>query len=147
MKPESGLLKIEPTNLMNTELIAAAANATIHAEKPFPQIVGMLIEAGVEFYHVDYLALRKTFYSGDGSVVTTPIPLEGLPPVAVDFDAEALRANILDSQQNHQSWRNFTLRAMRGGVQGYFAFLCGQRVTYFGRQGEQHTEWFPGAKR
>ncbi len=106
----------------------------------------MLIEAGLEFYHVDYLALRKTFYSGDGSLVTTPIPLEGLPPVAVDFDAEALRANILDSQQNHLSWRDFTLRAMRGGVQGYLAFLRGQRVTYLGRQGDQHTEWFPGAK-
>ena len=31
---------------------------------------------------------------------------------------------------------------MRGGVQGYFAFLRGQRVTYLGRQGDQHTEWF-----
>jgi uncharacterized protein YbcV (DUF1398 family) len=132
---------------MNTDLITAAAHATIHAEKPFPQIVGMLIEAGVEFYHVDYLALRKTFYSGDGAFVSTPIPLEGLPPVAADFDAEALRANILDSQQNHQTWRDFTFRAMRGGVHGYFAFLRGQRVTYFGRQGDQHTEWFPGAKR
>jgi len=32
-----------------------------------------------------------------------------------------------------------------GGVQGYFAFLRGQRVTYLGRAGDQHTEWFPGA--
>jgi uncharacterized protein YbcV (DUF1398 family) len=131
---------------MNTALITAAAHATLHAEMPFPQIVGRLIDAGVEFYHVDYLALRKTFHSGEGAVVTTPIPLEGLPPVAADFDAEALRANIRDSQQNHQSWRDFTFRAMRAGVQGYFAFLRGQRVTYFGRQGDQHTEWFPGAK-
>ena len=131
---------------MNTELITAAAHATLNAEKSFPQIVGMLIEAGVEFYHVDYLALRKTFYSGEGAVVSMPIPIEGLPPVAADFDAAALRANILDSQQNGQTWRDFTLRAMNGGVQGYFAFLRGQRVTYFGRQGDQHTEWFPGAK-
>lgn len=29
--------------------------------------------------------------------------------------------------------------------QGYFTFLRGQRVTYFGRQGDQHTEWFSGA--
>lgn len=65
---------------------------------------------------------------------------------AADFDAEALRANIVDSQQNGQSWRDFTTRAMNGGVQGYFAFLRGQRVTYLGRQGDQHTEWFPGAK-
>jgi len=131
---------------MNTQLITAAAQATLNAEKPFPQIVGVLIEAGVEFYHVDYLALRKTFYSGAGATVTVPIPIEGLPAVANDFDVEALRANILDSQQNGQSWRDFTIRAMNGGVQGYFAFLRGQRVTYFGRQGDQHTEWFPGAK-
>lgn len=132
--------------LMKTQLIAAAVHATLHAEKPFPQIVGMLIEAGVEFYHVDYVALRKTFYSGEVAIVTMPIPIEGLPAVAADFDAAALRANILDSQQNGQTWRDFTLRAMNGGVQGYFAFLRGQRVTYFGRQGDQHTEWFPGAK-
>lgn len=34
---------------------------------------------------------------------------------------------------------------MAAGVQGYFAFLRGKRVTYIGRQGDQHTEWFPGA--
>jgi hypothetical protein len=33
---------------------------------------------------------------------------------------------------------------MEAGVQGYFAFLRGKRVTYFGRQGDPHTEWFPG---
>lgn len=100
----------------------------------------------MEYYHVDYVALRKTFYSGSGAAVTTAIPCENLPPIAADFDAAALRANILDSQQNGQSWREFSARAMRGGVQGYLAFLRGQRVTYLGRQGDQHTEWFPGAK-
>jgi hypothetical protein len=56
-----------------------------------------------------------------------------------------LRANILDSQRNGQAYRDFTRRAMAAGVQGYFAFLCGKRVTYLGRQGDQHTEWFPSA--
>ncbi len=133
---------------MNTQLITAAAHATLNGTKPFPEIVGMLIEAGVEFYHVDYLAMSKTYYGADGSgaSVSTPILLENLPAVATDFDADGLRANIRDSQQHHQSWPDFTARAMRGGVQGYFAFLRGQRVTYFGRQGDQHTEWFPGAR-
>ncbi len=130
---------------MNTELIAQAAKATLTGSLPFPQIVGLLIEAGVESYHVDYLAMRKTFYGGSGGTVETTIPLEGLPEIAADFDTGALRANILDSQQNHQTWRDFSARAMQGGVQGYFAFLRGKRVTYYGRQGDQHTEWFPGA--
>lgn len=131
---------------MNTALITAAAQATLAGGTPFPEIVRQLMEAGVEYYHVDYVGLRKTFYSGGGAVVVTAIPCEGLPAVAVDFDAAALRANILDSQQSGQSWRDFSVRAMQGGVQGYFAFLRGRRVTYFGRQGDQHTEWFPGAK-
>lgn len=131
---------------MNTDHITAAANATLAGGTPFPQIVAQLIEAGVAFYHVDYLSLRKTFYSECGATVTTAIPYENLPPVGADFDAQALRANIQDSQQKNQHYRDFTIRAMQAGVQGYFAFLRGQRVTYFGRQGDQHTEWFPGAK-
>lgn len=131
---------------MNTELITAAAKATLAGDMPFPQIVAQLMEASVEFYHVDYLALRKTFHDGSGAIVTTAISYENLPCVAADFDSQALRANILDSQQNNQPYRDFTTRAMKAGVQGYFAFLRGQRVTYFGRQGDQHTEWFPGAK-
>jgi len=44
----------------------------------------------------------------------------------------------------NQPYREFTRRAMAGGVQGYIAFLRGQRVTYWGRTGDQHTEWFAG---
>jgi len=130
---------------MNTEIITAAARATLNGSMPFPEIVRRLIETGVEYYHVDYVALRKSFYSPAGDIVTTPIPYEGLPPVAASFDAPKLRAAILDSQRNGQHYRDFTRRAMEAGVQGYIAFLRGQRVTYWGRNGDQHTEWFPGA--
>lgn len=130
---------------MNTEIIAETARKTLAGTISFPEVVGQLLAAGVEYYQVDFVALRKNFYSADGDVVVVPINYEGLPPVATDFSAENLRANILDSQRNGQSYRDFTRRAMTAGVQGYFAFLRGQRVTYLGRQGGQHTEWFPGA--
>jgi len=78
-------------------------------------------------------------------MVATSINYEGLPPVAREFDAAALRANILDSQRHGQPYREFTRRAVAGGVQGYIAFLRGKRVTYWGRTGDQHTEWFPGS--
>jgi hypothetical protein len=45
----------------------------------------------------------------------------------------------------NQTYCDFTRQAMEAGVQGYFAFQGGKRVTYLGRQGDQHTEWFPGA--
>lgn len=130
---------------MNTEIIAEAAKRTLDGTMSFPDVVRRLIEAGVEYYHVDYVTRRKTFYGTAGDAAVTAIDFEHLPDVAEDFDLAALRANILDSQQHGQKFRDFSRRAMEAGTQGYFAFLRGQRVTYFGRQGDQHTEWFPGA--
>ncbi len=131
---------------MKSEVIAEAARATLDGSIPFPEVVRRLMETGVEYSHVDYVALQTSFYSATGEVIKTPINYEKLPPVANNLDRDALRSAILDSQQNGQPYRDFTERAIKAGVQGYIAFLRGKRVTYWGRDGEQHTEWFPGAK-
>jgi uncharacterized protein YbcV (DUF1398 family) len=130
---------------LDTTVIKEAAEATLAGTAPFPEIVARLVAAGVEYYYVDYVGRCKTFCDGSGARVVTAIPYEGLPAVAAELDVDALRANILDSQQRGQKYRDFSVRAMQAGVQGYFAFLRGRRVTYFGRSGDQHTEWFPGA--
>lgn len=130
---------------MNSKLVLEAARASLTGSLPFPDIVRKLIEAGVEYYHVDYVLLQTTFYGADAAAVVAPLSFEGLPAVEPGLDAPALRQAILDSQQKGQTYREFSHRAMRAGVHGYFAFLRGQRVTYLGRQGDQHTEWFPGA--
>lgn len=93
---------------MNSEIVAEAACAALDGSIPFPEVVRRLVETGVEYYHVDYVALRTCFYSAMGEVVTTPIPYEGLPSVAADFDAIGLRASILDSQRHGQPYRDFT---------------------------------------
>ena len=60
----------------------------------FPEVVGKLLAAGVEYYHVDYVGLRKRFYSAAGEMMATSINYEGLPPVAPEFDAAVLRVNL-----------------------------------------------------
>lgn len=130
---------------MDTTAIHEAAQATLAGTMSFPQVVAKLLAAGVEYYHVDYVGRCKRFYDGLGASVATAITYEELPSVAAELDVGALRDDIRDSQQNGQHYREFTIRAMRAGVQAYFAFLRGQRVTYLGRTGDQHTEWFPGA--
>src|SRR5688572_24540375 len=107
---------------MNSQTIHQVAHATLAGTIPFPEVVKQLITAGVEYYHVDYVALRKTFYGPAGDVVITPIPYDDLPPVAATFDAAALRAAILDSQKSGQKYRDFSRRAIAAGVQGYIAF-------------------------
>jgi uncharacterized protein YbcV (DUF1398 family) len=131
---------------VNADQILKAAQATLSGSLPFPEIVGLLISNEVENYQVDFLSKSLRFYSVNGSSVITPLAFEDLPSVAQDFDGTALREAIIDSQQHGQKFRIFCQRAINAGVQSYFVFLRGQRVTYFGRQGDQHTEWFPGAK-
>ena len=74
---------------MNTKIITETARQTLFGNISFPEVVGQLLAAGVEYYHVDYVGMRKTVYSAEGDVVATPIHYEGLPPVAADFDASA----------------------------------------------------------
>lgn len=131
---------------MNADIVSSLAEATLDGSMSFPVIVGNLIKEGVEYYHVDYAEKAFTFYSSAGSTVTALVPFEGLPSISESFDAAALKAAILDSQQNGQTFRVFCERAVRAGVKGYFAFLRGQRVVYLGRQGDVHTEWFPGVR-
>ena len=83
--------------------------------------------------------------SRDTTVDFDPAAAASLQKAYGAKEAGILRAAILDSQQRGQKFRDFSRRAMEAGVAGYFAFLRGQRVTYFGRAGDQHTEWFPGA--
>lgn len=130
---------------MNAATIEQLARATLDGSMPFPEIVGRLIEEGVEYYRVDYRALQFTFYGTAGGVVVAPLLFEGLPEVGESLDLPGLRAAIHDSQANGQKFRDFSARAVRAGVQSYSAFLRGRRVVYQGRQGDQHTEWFPGA--
>jgi len=131
---------------MNANKVRELACIALSGTRPFPEIVGLLIKEGVEHYHVDYLGLQFTFYGKEGGIVLAPLTYEGLPDVAENFNAASLRAAILDSQQHGLKYRDFCRRAMEARVQSYFAFLRGQRVTYLGRQGDQHVEWFPGVK-
>jgi uncharacterized protein YbcV (DUF1398 family) len=131
---------------MNANIISQLGQATVTGAIPFPEIVGKLIAEGVEYYHVDYASLQFYFYGSEGGVVVVPLILGTLQPIAPLLDKAALRAAIVDSQQNGQKFKDFSRRATKAGVAGYFAFLSGKRVTYFGRQGDQHVEWFPGAK-
>ena len=130
---------------MNAATVESLAAATRAGSLPFPEIVARLLAEGVEYYVVDYRLLQFRFYGAEGGVVEAPLPIEGLPAVAPAFDLAGLRAAILDSQTRGQKFVDFSRRAVAAGVQSYFAFLHGRRVTYLGRRGDQHVEWFPGA--
>ena len=127
---------------MSKQVIHELAAATQQGKATFPQVVKGLLEVGVESYLVDFAARRKNHYLADGSTESVDMILEP-GPIAAEFDDAALVAAIRGAQADTVRYPEFVKRATSAGVIGYWAFLTGKRVIYFGRKGEQHIEEFP----
>ena len=111
---------------------------TIH----FGQVIGQLVSAGVESYHVDYRSGRTTYYLPDGSTVdfTFERPRHGIGDA---FDGDAVRAAIKGAQQGSVMYPEFKTLSQRAGCAAYTVWIAGRHVVYLGRHGETHVERFP----
>ena len=127
---------------MSKQRIHELAIATQQGKMTFPQVVNGLLEAGVESYLVDFSAMQKTHYLADGTTYTVPMILDA-GPIAAEFNGAGLLAAIRGAQADTVRYPEFVKRSTVAGVIGYWAFLTGKKVIYFGRKGEQHIEEFP----
>jgi uncharacterized protein YbcV (DUF1398 family) len=112
----------------------------------FGQVVSRLIEAGIERYHADYSRMETTYYTPDGGSCVVAMNQEH-SPIARAFSPALVEAAVRQAQQGQIMYPQFTQQVLAAGCVGYFVQISGQRVQYFGRDGDIHTEWFPGAKK
>ncbi len=127
---------------MRKQVIHELAIATQKGTLTFPDVVKGLLQVGVESYLVDFAARQKTHYLTDGTTHTVSMILEP-GPIAAEFNDAELVAGIRGAQADTVRYPEFVKRSTAAGVIGYWAFLAGKRVIYFGRKGEQHVEEFP----
>jgi uncharacterized protein YbcV (DUF1398 family) len=111
----------------------------------FAEIVKNLIDAGVERYHADLVRSEKTYYLPDGESLMVPNDPVGIAP-ALEFSAAGVAAAVKAAQAGTIKYREFCKRALSAGCVGYVVSMAGKRVVYYGRTGDNHVEWFPGAK-
>jgi uncharacterized protein YbcV (DUF1398 family) len=111
----------------------------------FPEVVRRLLEVDVESYFCDLATGEETFYMADGKTHVEKMVLPILP-IAEQFNASAVVAAIRDAQSDTIRYPEFMRRSAAAGVIGYWAFLAGRKVIYFGRKGEFHVEEFPRVK-
>lgn len=130
---------------MSKQIIHELAVATQQGKMTFPQVVKGLLDAGVESYFVDFAAKQKTHYLAEGTTCAVPMILDP-GTIAEDFHAADLVAAIRGAQADTVRYPEFVQRSTAAGVIGYWAFLTGKKVIYFGRKGEQHIEDFPKPK-
>ena len=112
----------------------------------FPAIIGALLEAGFEGYHVDYRRGVVTYHlpSGEGAEVAAH-DIAG--PVAAAFEASIVEQAVREAQRNAPGYTylGFCSKVRGAGCAGYLVSFLGKRVVYYGRTAETHVELFPKA--
>lgn len=130
---------------MNTNVIQAVMAETQAGKLVFPEVVRRLLEIGVESYFCDLATGTETFYMRDGQTHAEKMILP-MAPIAEEFSQSKLLTAIRGAQADTIRYPEFAKCSAAAGVIGYWAFLTGRKVIYFGRKGESHTEEFPRAK-
>ena len=111
----------------------------------FPEIIDGLITLDVESYYADYRKGETSYYTKQGQSYAVEMhkPEGNIPLI---FNPAELQAAIRAAQRDEIRYQEFTKRSMAAGCVGYFVWIAGKQVSYFGRLGELHIEKFPSQK-
>jgi uncharacterized protein YbcV (DUF1398 family) len=124
--------------------IEQMANASHMGTVGFADVVRALTSVGVESYRADYRQKSLSYFMPDGSGMSLELQVPG-EAIAERFDAAGVQAAIAASQRGEIKYKEFLRRSMAAGCVGYWVWLAGKQVMYFGRRGETHVEKIPDA--
>lgn len=124
------------------EVIEKCAHESHSGLLTFPEVLGRLIDVGVESYFADYRHQSTTYYlsSNEALTIGMEMPVIGIPS---QFKKEDLVLAIRGAQSDLLRYPEFLKLTMSAGCIGYIVWITGKHVSYFGRQGEVHIEHFP----
>lgn len=127
---------------MNSNILHEITTRSFAGTIAFPEVVKLLLKAGVESYFVDLIGKGKTHHFTKGEAASEKFEFQG-PPVAAEFSAENVVAAIRSSQAGKITYPEFLRQIMLAGVSHYHVYLTGRKAVYFSRKGDFHTELFP----
>lgn len=130
---------------MNKVHIQELIDRSLARSISFPEILTNLMREGVESYHVDFLRNEYRYYAKNGESFVTSVPLVH-DAVATDFSEERIEAINKKVQAGEAWYPDFVREAAVAGCAYYIVYVNGKKVRYFGRDGGEHVQLFPGAK-
>lgn len=111
----------------------------------FPEILATLAKESVECYHVDFLRNECRFYtkSGDSAAVQIEFLHNGVAP---EFSPETIEAINRRVQAAAASYPDFVKEGTAAGCACYAVYVNGKKARYFGRDGGEYVQLFPGSR-
>lgn len=130
---------------MNSNIIRECIDGSHNGTMTFPQVIGKLMNEGIEAYHVDLVRWENRYYTatGESCVMDTPHQQR---QAAQAFSSEGVIAAVRNIQAGNINYLQFLEQILAAGTVYYIAYIAGKRVIYLGRHGDLHIEYFPQAK-
>ncbi len=129
---------------MDIAVIEECTTASHEERITFGEVVGRLIAAGIERYHVDLTRGESTYFMPDGQSHRVTYKPAAIRP-ADAFRADGVLAAVRSIQAGKTKYMTFCRQIMEAGCVGYLVSMQGQRAVYYGRSGETYVEPFPAA--
>lgn len=127
-----------------TSVLQGCTEASDRERVTFPEVVGRLMQAGVERYHTDLLRSEKIYYLPDSSsYLVGADPIDAAP--AAVFSPDGVATAVRAIQTGRIRYKAFCRQIMDAGCVGYLVSIAGERAVYYGRSGETYVEPFPKA--
>jgi len=130
---------------MNQPLIQESIRKALAKEITFREILETLGKEGVESYHVDFLRDELRYYAASGESFVTSAPLQH-SRVAAEFSADKLERINQKVQAGQAAFPDFVREGTAAGCAYYIVYLHGKKVRYFGRDGGEYIQHFPGSR-
>lgn len=126
------------------DLARSCLAAAYDGSLSFPDIVGLLADAGFDGYLVDFRRDACVYYLPDGDSLELPSP-HAASPVAEAFRPDLVADAVREAQANAPgySYPGFCAKVTAAGCAGYLVSILGRRVIYFSRNAQTHIEPFP----
>jgi uncharacterized protein YbcV (DUF1398 family) len=130
---------------MNHAVIQDLIRKALARQSTFAQILASLAKEGVESYHVDFLRNEFRYYarSGESLVMGGTLEHDG---VSAEFSAERLERINQKVQAGQAAYPDFVKEGTAAGCAYYIVYLNGKKVRYFGRDGGEYVQPFPGSR-
>ena len=108
----------------------------------FPEVLGRLVDVGVESYFADYRDQSTIYYLSNNKTVRIPMDMPDLD-IPEFFNKDGILSAIRGAQSDKVRYPEFLKLTMSAGCVGYIVWIAGKHVSYYGRRGEAHIEHFP----
>jgi uncharacterized protein YbcV (DUF1398 family) len=124
---------------MDTKAISDLFQLSLAGQNTFGEVLKHLSEFGVQRFHIDLVKHERTLYSRNDEVYVEKFVLDRPAQACTEFSQKGIDEAIALIQTNEIEFVELLARYTTSGVAGYLVFIDGDRIFFYGRNGEEYA--------